>query len=113
MDILKPVLPENFKPVAVVVEAQSDEQPLPTLSEEVDHIKARFKNLDFDVLHLKNPSATEISSLFSKTNPIHDRLAVFHFAGHSDESGMKLPSLNGDENVTEQVFLRGLAGFFS
>ena len=113
MDLLKPFLPVNFKPVAVVIEAQSDEEPLPALLEEVDHIKARFQELEFEVLHLKNPSAADISNLFSKTNPIYDRLTVFHFAGHSDESGMKLPSLNGDKDDTEQLFFRGLAGFLS
>lgn len=111
--LLKPVPPVNFKPIAVVIEAQSEQDQLPSLSEETRHIEERFQALDFDVIPLKNPSREEIIELFSKAKGYRDRIAVFHFAGHSSEEGMSLPDLGGEGDNAIEIYFKGLAGFMS
>ena len=116
MDLLRPVVPANFKPVAVIVEAQSGDVHLDKVSEEVKHIQGRFQALDFEVLHFKNPSKEDIIGLFSKGRKgegCRDRITVFHFAGHSNEQGMGLPKWDESRSDVDQMYFQGLAGFMS
>lgn len=111
---LEETIPEDFKPVALVIRAQSGEH-LKWIEDEVEFIKQKLEGKGFRVVVLPEPNPAEIINVFSgDTRPdYHNRIAIFHFAGHSGEQALSLPEWETTRDSKPLFYFRGLAGFLN
>jgi len=89
-NLLTPPTPKQFKPIAIVVSAQTGNE-LVELENEVEAVSKILVDANFNVVPLKEPNLKKVTELFSKNASEHNRVALFHFAGHSNRRGVALP----------------------
>lgn len=103
-----PVIFLAFSGVAV-----GDYIPLPRLADEASQLRAVFRSAkragqcDFELL--ENATLTQILDTFQDPD-LHDRIVVFHYAGHADSYSLLLQEAKGKDVL---VNADGLAAFFA
>ena len=89
-EFVKPTeIPDEFKPIAIVVASQTDES-LQEIEPEVTSVQKTLENANFKVERLSDPDLEGIVSKFSEAAVEHNRIVLFHFAGHSSNDGLEL-----------------------
>ena len=94
--------PTEFKPVAVIVQAQT-KQKLQFLNEEVDEISHLLKQSGYEVKVITTPSVAKLKKVFTNEK-YRDRIAIFHYAGHAQNANVVLKG-------EKPAYFDGLAGF--
>ena len=74
-------MPKHFRPVAVLVRGQSND--LESVQLEFGTLKKLLRVQGFEIKVEDSPTRESIQTLFRKGSDYHNRIALFHFAGHS------------------------------